>query len=1518
MKRRIIIILVIMGILGGLTAGTWLYLRRSSGPNMLRRAKVAIQANKFDKAVDLAEKYITKYPTDWQGYHVKALAFIRLGRYNDARTVLAEAGRLNPTEVSISITLAESYSLPAGGLMAGGKALVDPAVLAEARKQFNQANEVLLKVKTSDPKRALEVQQGIGLNYQRIALAWRGTGERLSREASIAEASRSVDLAAAKRKESKAAFAESDKVADQSIKTLLEVVRKDASRPIAARVLVNLCIRRRDEESLSVARKAIMALKSPPPIPAMTLAFHEIAKETDIAGRRKRLEDLCRLLDDLLKQHPGELKVKLARANVAVMLGDPETAERLCKEILKTNRGQSQALLIRAKLLMQQGNNAEAAGVLFGLMPKSLGLNKRFAVDVHVAYALAAQALGEKDSAREAMRKVTRLDSDNARARRYLAGSFLQEGEYHLAFTEAQEYYRAHPDDPAALSLFAKTAKRTDQPDLAKKALEKAESDYKDRPEMMIVVSEGYLLIGSNNKAVEAMRRAAECKPATTQARLAVAQANRMSGRVSEAEKILNDELARNPNQPRFCFELGQLYAATGRVLQAIEQYQAAVRMDDVNVTYRLVLARALFNAGNLERCRSVLERIDATNMAANLLRLRVSLFRGESVSIDQALQKVRGAKQAGLSLAMIYLNSGQPKQCENVCLAGLKKTPDDYQLRFLLGQAHLVQGMRDKCLKEWSEVLKAAPKRLPIYLRIAGVLAGRLSPQEAEKALLAIPGARRDMVDLTMGRLFARIGDFTASAEAYGRLIDNAGSSEFSRNRGRLLRARMMAAGGDVDQALSELDKLSRIQAWRRAAIEAKTVILVAADRRKEAGDSLAQLRKMATEKKDTVTLRRIAMIYVRIKRVEEALAVCDSVEELSPNDAGAYLLRAAVLSDAGRRNEVFPLLQKAIDLQPGNVRTYLILARMLDAEHRLAQALEVLKRMEKLGRAGRATALYEQGLLFARRGLYAQSLGCFQKIAAEGHAGIPKIQLALGRAFAGLGQKDQARDMLKSVSVYSPQYIPAQRLLAEITETDEEKLKVLNQLEKVRPGNTDVLVQKMRVLLGADKPAEAVKVFHSFVGRLAKNRPIPVKVAYLAIRVMLVANDRGAASELASRMAKDTPSLLWKHITILLNLDDKSDSAAKMLPSVEKANFHDALLGLIISVQKDDVISIHKWSGRIDQINRRLAGMPKPGAIPSRYKLLVALAAGRVSQAETGLANFKSTGDISRKAAAELVSFARGDAKAATSETTNLLKAMVAIDLGLAPVAKSWAMEVLKARPKCQWAAALVIKSQPDPATLKVLLETLRPADCMLARMIRASLLMNEGKYEKAAEVYRKAAETDKDNPFLVLAQATATEKAGRLAEALSLYRKVWQATQSPSAGNNAAYLVTQLYPEDAVRLREALQWTEAAIKAAPQATAFHDTRGWVCFLLGRKEQARLEVRRAVKGLPNSPEVHYHMGVIEADAGNRNLRRWHLEAAVSSAEAIKAGGNKLTVAEARAAMLAKEALAKGAPSEK
>ncbi len=113
MKRRIILILIILAIAGGLAGGIYWYARQGRGTKLLARAELAIRAEQFDRAVELAGSYIAKYPEDWRGYYLQARAYNRLGRYTEARTPLENAARLQPTEVAVPLTLAETYALPA-------------------------------------------------------------------------------------------------------------------------------------------------------------------------------------------------------------------------------------------------------------------------------------------------------------------------------------------------------------------------------------------------------------------------------------------------------------------------------------------------------------------------------------------------------------------------------------------------------------------------------------------------------------------------------------------------------------------------------------------------------------------------------------------------------------------------------------------------------------------------------------------------------------------------------------------------------------------------------------------------------------------------------------------------------------------------------------------------------------------------------------------------------------------------------------------------------------------------------------------------------------------------------------------------------------------------------------------------------------------------------------------------------------------------------------------------------------
>jgi len=179
------------------------------------------------------------------------------------------------------------------------------------------------------------------------------------------------------------------------------------------------------------------------------------------------------------------------------------------------------------------------------------------------------------------------------------------------------------------------------------------------------------------------------------------------------------------------------------------------------------------------------------------------------------------------------------------------------------------------------------------------------------------------------------------------------------------------------------------------------------------------------------------------------------------------------------------------------------------------------------------------------------------------------------------------------------------------------------------------------------------------------------------------------------------------------------------------------------------------------------------------------------------------------------------------------------------------------------------------------------------------------------EAAELYRVVVEKT-DQMAVRMQYALALEQSGRDAEAIEQYLAVWNTHKNAAAANNAAYRMQVLYADDPAKLAEAHQLASEAVRLQPDQGAFRDTLGWIGYLRGHYEAAARELAQAVRKAPSSPAVHYHVGVAEAAAGNRQLAMWHLANASKLAEQLTAAGRDVGADGRQAAALAGEMLAR------
>lgn len=479
---------------------------------------------------------------------------------------------------------------------------------------------------------------------------------------------------------------------------------------------------------------------------------------------------------------------------------------------------------------------------------------------------------------------------------------------------------------------------------------------------------------------------------------------------------------------------------------------------------------------------------------------------------------------------------------------------------------------------------------------------------------------------------------------------------------------------------------------------------------------------------------------------------------------------------------------------------------------------------------------------------------------------------------------------------------------MAANLEDTDDAKLAVLLQAQKVKPDSSALAVQQMDILLRANRPADALKVFGEFSARRSPGSLMPDEVRGMALQAMLATGDLPAAADLAAQSAQVSTDPRWRRAAILLALAQKPDSAKPLLPEVGAAAPYEALLGLLVTAQTGQPVA--PWKDRLDRIQQTLSQMKPPQSLNPSHRILAALVAGAMDEATAGSATVRGAGNIGRQVSDELTASAKRNPKS-PDEAAALLKASLAAEFGMPLLARAWAMQILSARPTCQWAAAIALQTRPDAAASQELLKVLQPADCLLARAAQATLAIEQKDYARAVEIWQSVVQAEKDNTDSMLGLALALEQAGHPADALPLYRQVWDATQNPIAANNSAYIVSCLYPKDTAKLAEARQWAEAAVKAAPDMPGFRDTLGWIAHLQGRNDEAIQSLYRAVKGLPASPEVHFHLGQAEMAAKQADFARWHLQAAVALSDKLRADGATLSASTLAAAEGARQALA-------
>jgi tetratricopeptide (TPR) repeat protein len=568
---------------------------------------------------------------------------------------------------------------------------------------------------------------------------------------------------------------------------------------------------------------------------------------------------------------------------------------------------------------------------------------------VRMKLALAYEQLGRLGPATEQAVRAADLMPGNYDARLVAARLLLARGRFEDSATMSAQLQRERPNEVAPLILAGNAAARLYNSTWALYRLARTGGTGEDY-ERICTDLRPPGPVDRDRAAESALRKALQIEPNSIDAQLALANFLWAARRSDEAEPFLKVTADALPGHATINESLG-LYYLERNQLDVGERYlkNAAGVGAPYDRTPRLELIDFYLRRNRPSDALAVLQKMGPADDEAGAVSLRTADAEIRLGHFEQAQQRIEGllgrdAKNArALALkSQLLLQTQKPSEALSVARAAVASDAKSSDSQLVLGRALLANGDVEGGFIAFAEALRLAPgsATLPATLASLALATGRdrLALDYARQA------AKRDPDDpevaVMVVKALSRLRDFGAANFALKPLLErHAQRPDVQAQSGVLLMAR-----GEASAARAAFER----------ALQSDSVLF----------DALEGLVSIDIEQRQLPAARQ---------RIEQALAA-------RPNDSAILQLASRVYRVEGDLRRAETSLRRALDLEPTNVKTALLLVDCLGAQNKRDDAIRLLEgllvrqptstavqtalalQLEQTGRTSEARARYKK----------------------------------------------------------------------------------------------------------------------------------------------------------------------------------------------------------------------------------------------------------------------------------------------------------------------------------------------------------------------------------------------------------------------------------------------------------------------------------------------------------------------------------------------------------------------------
>jgi tetratricopeptide (TPR) repeat protein len=605
----------------------------------------------------------------------------------------------------------------------------------------------------------------------------------------------------------------------------------------------------------------------------------------------------------------------------------------------------------------------------------------------------------------------TRGGTDRRKLLRALGRIALEQQDYEAARGYYDRISRGAQGSIYLKTEYARALSKRDEHERAvqeyRRVLRQLRGDKRVLAPVLRDMGRAQLEAGHTEKAIETLDRALRLSRGRSGVRQEVydimVEAYRRADRLDE---LLN-KLKRRAGRSFEALQLrGRIHDELGHEDKALQAYRRALKIKPRDIDTRLRVVQLLSRSGRIDKVIEEYRRLidlvpKEPRFVVELAQLLMQVGRREEALRLAERTGRRYPNDASLhrALAELYTRWGEEERATEQVRRLVKIQPKDPSHLISLGTQQLAEGRREQALETWRRILKVDPNKARAYATLGGVYADHDMLDKAEEAYRE--ATKRKPEKLKYVRGLANVLERPREHEPSSK------RRERDREAVRWWRKVLELAGDD-----------------RAARREARQRIVGIWARRRELRRHMAEWRREFLGDPPDVEAGRFlaqALLHQRPRKLDRAEEVLQRVIELEPGDVGSLLALERVRTSQGDLAGSIDVLKKLVEADPKKATTYL--QRM--AEHALAlyrdeEAVEYAERAVQRSPKD-AQAHRRLGDLYRARQDMDQAVGSYRR-AIELNDRLFSTYFDLAELHMARGELEEADRLFRRVMRASP----------------------------------------------------------------------------------------------------------------------------------------------------------------------------------------------------------------------------------------------------------------------------------------------------------------------------------------------------------------------------------------------------------------------------------------------------------------------------------------------------------------